>query len=367
MRMMNASRFLLGIFALALLLPGQEGGSAAATDRDNLSARIALKFDAAEAEAVLAILERIDAKLPVDEGLWQRLFVCEPYVRLKKREAEIARMFNEPSLIFSDDDFKKFVLSPELASRTQALRSTLKAWAGADLQGEAKRILEYLPQGARIAVKIYPVIKPGVNSFVYELSTDPAIFLYLDPEKAEPEFANTVAHELHHIGFASIEAGLEKQYEGLPEATRTAVKWLSAFGEGFAMLAAAGGADVHPHATSRASDRSRWDQDMTHFNRDLGDVEKFFLDIVAGRLKTEAQIDEKGSSFFGIQGPWYTVGYKMAAMVEKQLGRAELIACMKDLRLLLLDYNKLAAEAKRRGESELALWSPELIKALGLN
>jgi hypothetical protein len=55
-------------------------------------------------------------------------------------------------------------------------------------------------------------------------------------------------------------------------------------------------------------------------------------------------------------------------MVEKHFGRARLIECMKDPRLLLRDYNLAAVEESKAagGKNRPALWSPELMKALGL-
>jgi hypothetical protein len=54
--------------------------------------------------------------------------------------------------------------------------------------------------------------KPQIHSFVYDVRGDPAIFLYLDPEQPPAQFENTVAHELHHIGFRQhrirVEGGL---------------------------------------------------------------------------------------------------------------------------------------------------------------
>jgi len=38
--------------------------------------------------------------------------------------------------------------------------------------------------------------------------------------------------------------------------------WIGAFGEGFAMLAAAGGPAIHPHAVSSPEERARWDKDV---------------------------------------------------------------------------------------------------------
>ncbi|HEY6303978.1 MAG TPA: DUF5700 domain-containing putative Zn-dependent protease [Terriglobales bacterium] len=61
--------------------------------------------------------------------------------------------------------------------------------------------------------------------------------------------------------------------------------------------------------------------------------------MLHGNLKDEAA-DQKAFSYFGdIQGPWYTVGYGMAVRVEKRYGRAALIECTLDRRLLLERYN----------------------------
>jgi hypothetical protein len=58
--------------------------------------------------------------------------------------------------------------------------------------------------------------------------------------------------------------------------SRPSFKLIGAFGEGFAVLAAAGGPDVHPHAVSSPDERARWDKDMLNFNEDLKKVETFF-------------------------------------------------------------------------------------------
>jgi hypothetical protein len=140
---------------------------------------------------------------------------------------------------------------------------------------------------------------------------------------------------------------------------------MGAFGEGFAMLAAAGGPRVHPHATSPPADRARWDRDVARFDADLRGLEKFFLDIVEGRLAADEEIRRVGFSFFAVQGPWYTVGWKMAVTIEERYGRATLIACMLDPRKLLSTYNAAAAERQRPGGGEQALWSPRLLEAVG--
>lgn len=322
--------------------------------------RIDLIFNTDEPEAVLAIIEKRLKKQPIDEGCWTSLFSTEAYIRLKKRESELARDF-------TDQEFKDFVLSDEPAKRSTSLAKTLNSWRSTDLKAIAVRILDYLPEQASIRAKIFPIIKPKENSFVYELTTDPTIFLYLNPFLDRHQFENTVAHELHHIGYASVSGVLEEKISGLPLNQRTAIEWIGAFGEGFAMLAAAGGPNVHPHKFSRPEDRMRWDKDMSRFNSNLKEVEQFLIDILKEHLKTEEEIKKKGYAFFGIQGPWYTVGYKMARMVEERFERSKLIECMMDPRLLLSSYNKAAAEHNKRSKDRLATWSAELLKGLGVN
>ncbi len=104
-------------------------GIAAAADD-----RIHFKLDTSESDAVLAILEKHAAGHAVSESDWQAVFTSEPYQRLKKREAGMTRDF-------TDESFKSFVLSEELARKASELRRTLDAWKKADLRRIANRIL----------------------------------------------------------------------------------------------------------------------------------------------------------------------------------------------------------------------------------
>ena len=184
-----------------------------------------------------------------------------------------------PSVTFTDDDFKRFVLSGELLSRTAVLSSALNRWKSADLREDGIRVIGYLPGEATLRAKVYPIIKPRNNSFVWETASDPTVFVWLDPEMGREQFANTVMHELHHIGLASVGRVYEKKIAALPEPARLAAGWMGAFGEGMAMLAAAGGPGVDPHAASAPNERARWQQDLARFNDDLQSVNQFFLDI----------------------------------------------------------------------------------------
>lgn len=339
-------------FLLALLLLSQSLVSSAGD-------RVLLRFDTSEADAVLMILELIERGARVDAHHWQRVFDSEPYVRLKQREEMMRRPFTE-------DDFRSFVLAQSHDGRAGDLRQTLKAWGDRDLESAARRVLEYLPSDARIHATVYPVIKPQTNSFVFDVRENPAIFLYLDANLSAAQFENTIAHELHHIGFASVERPSVTAEAGYPEAVRAALGWMGALGEGFAMLAAAGGPDAHPHEASPPEVRARWDRDVAGFNDSLRDLERFFLDVIEGRLSTDEDVRAKGFTFFGEQGPWYTVGYVMATTVERRFGRHELIAGMADLPRLLRAYNGAAAEQNEERPDALALWSNELLAHFGV-
>jgi len=129
--------------------------------------RIQLTLDTSEADQVLAILALRNQGKPVPDSEWQKLFATTPYQRLKQREKAIGERFHDPTVAFTDDDFKRFVLSGDLLPRAAALSSTLDRWKKADLQLDANRVLAYLPADATLHAKVYPVIKPGINSFVW--------------------------------------------------------------------------------------------------------------------------------------------------------------------------------------------------------
>src|SRR3954469_8229589 len=110
------------------------------------SDHVVLTFDTSEAGAVLAIAAKQSAHQPIADSDWQSLFTSAPYIRLKQREASMHRDF-------TDDDFRKFVLSPETLGRAPQLQKTLDAWKHADLNAAAHRILTFLPEGAIIRAK----------------------------------------------------------------------------------------------------------------------------------------------------------------------------------------------------------------------
>ncbi len=322
-----------------------------------------IRFVSDQAQAVIGILSARQEQKGISDSAWERLFSSEGYQRLKRREREMGSR-GQP---FDDAVFRRFVLSDETPDRAAVLAETLQRWQTIDINIPLKRALAYLPKGTSIQCRIYPVIKPKPNSFVFDLERNPALFLYLDPAKNEDRFINTLAHELHHIGYAQgCAARLEGEIlPGLPARVRSVVEWIAAFGEGVAVLAAAGGPTVHPHAVSGPEAHLRWDKHLAYFGSDLKKIERFYLDILDGALKTEQEIHERGFLFFGPdQGPWYTVGWQMAATVERTSGRDTLVASLCDPRQLLSSYNKAAGELNAASGRSLALWNPALLERL---
>lgn len=318
-------------------------------DRVGRSDRVALRIDADEAEAVLAIAA---GPRPPTSAARTHLLDTAGTRRLQARETSMHRTL-------ADDTLVDFAASAEVAARAPALRDTLQRWTAADLGAIAARILPYLPDGARIVATVYPVIKPQPNSFVYFDAAGAAIFIYLDPARTAAQLSNTVAHELHHIGYSSLG---DEPCPAAP-AVCTARTWSGAFGEGFAMLAAAGGPDTHPHAVSPPEDRARWDRDIARFDSDLRRVESLLRDIVDGSIDADAA-QQRAMELFGVQGPWYTVGYTMAVTVERCSGRAALVTAMRRPWTLLGLYNRARAACPTQTGIATATWDPALVRAL---
>jgi hypothetical protein len=339
-------------FALALSLVT----SAALHAQDTSAVRVTVVTD--EADAVIAIAGKAAAGQTPDSADWARLVRSRPYLRLKERDSAMGRPI-------VDSAFRSFVLSPELRARLPRLRMAVDAWRRLDVGAAAARAFAYLPPGTVLRARVYPVIKPRDNSFVWDLRGDPVIFFSVDPSSTAAVEANTVAHELHHVGYAQ---GCPDTPE--PEGGRgLALRYLGTFGEGLAVLAAAGGADVHPHASSPDSVRAVWDRDMDHWRRDFAELERFFVDVASGRGGTEEEVRARWFGFVASdsvpQGAFYTVGWMMGSTVERELGRPALVAAMCSPARLLAAYDRAARQANRRGGEPLPLWSPALFQALG--
>ncbi len=302
-----------------------------------------------QADAALAILDAKRSGRAPDEAQWQALFASEGYRRLSSREAAMGRSF-------SDSVFAAFLGRDSLAERAGLLRQTVDTWKRADLTQAHERAARYLPRGTTIRGTVYLLIKPQPNSFVFEPRTNPTIMLYVDPAISRDKLENTIAHELHHLGYA--QACPSASADPSTPAGRLA-PWLGAFGEGVAMLAAAGGPNIHPHHVSDSSERAVWDADLQNIGTAFADLERFFLDVLEERIVDPDSIRTAAMGFFGVQGPWYTVGWLMARTIEVAYGREALVSTLCQPADLLRAYERATAT-----NSTLPRWSRAVIARL---
>ncbi len=310
-----------------------------------------------ESEVALQILQERQDGRSIEDEEWSKLFATEGYKRLKDREIGIAKMFpgREP---FTDDAFKKFMLSDDPLKQKKDYQETLDKWKNVDVAACAQRSLSYLPEGSKISATVCYLIKPVHNSFVWGSDgPDPAIMLYLDPSQPSEDLAMTIAHEFHHIGYASTCPSKEYNawYDKQPKNIQTAQMWLRGFGEGFAVLASSGSDAAQGYAFSTKDVKDAWTKGIADNAENMELLAAFFNDVLDGKLNHD-QASAKASEFYGVVGPWYTTGWVMATTIERAFGRKKLLNCYLDPRLLLPTYN---AAAKQLGG--LPLWPDDLV------
>jgi hypothetical protein len=102
---------------------------------------------------------------------------------------------------------------------------------------------------------------------------------------------------------------------------------------------------------------------MTDFTKNQQELDRFFRAILEGKLTPE-QVNKQAFTYFGEQGPWYTVGWKMAVTIERGYGRKRLVEIMCNTAALPSTYNAAAKQLSAPGGESLPHWSEEIIHAL---
>jgi hypothetical protein len=353
---MNRISALKSSIALAIVATsGCVSGPPAASLSPLPGTRVDVRLDTGEADEALDILRDRAAGAVVSEAQWGGLFGTQGYIHLKEREAAMGRAF-------TDSDFKAFMTSDTLLVRAAELQRVLPDLRRLDVSAAAARALAYLPAGTRLSARLYLEIKPRPNTFVFTGGDSiPAIFLYVDPRRTRAQLENTIAHELHHIGLSS--GCPDPPFTTISPARAMLLRYLGAFGEGQAMLAAAGSPDIHPHATDDDSIKARWNRDVSHASADIRELAGFFEAVLDGSVASADSVASRARTYYGVQGPWYTVGWLMASTIERELGRQALVSVICEPTNFLALYNTAAQRANAHGAG-LPLWRPDLIERL---
>jgi hypothetical protein len=342
--------------------PAEPGARTAGGD----VAVVDLQLQPDEVEAVLAILDLRAQGATIPESAWQRLFATEGYTRMMAREKSIdERMGLHRG--FTDDKHRQFFSTDTaLLGRRAALHDALDAWKHVHIRDAGERALDYLPPGTRIHGTIYPLLRAEANSFVFQAGTaNPAIFMYMSPDKTPEVLDNTLAHEFHHLGFAAAcpMPDLENERD------LAVYNWLGGFTEGIAVLAAAGSPDADPLPGERFELRQAWGIRQDSVAADMAALGDFFLAVRDGRLEGK-EANRTGFTFISRpgfpQGPFYTVGWFMASTVERELGRDAVIEAVCAPERLLVNYNRAAEAINARSTTreQLPRWPAKLLDAI---
>lgn len=342
---------------LAFILAALVAARDAAAQRSSPAIEVAFVTD--EADAALAIVRVESAHRAPVPAQWDALFQSHGYQHLKEREAAMGRTF-------TDSAFADFVRSDSLVRRFPALAGALPRLEKSSVSAAARTALAYLPAATPLRARLYLEIKPFTNSFVFTgRDSVPSIFLYVRTDETRAQLENTLAHEMHHIGTnAACRNAPTADSTRTTPAERTMLEYLTAFGEGRAMLAAAGGPDVHPHAEDPDSIRRRWDRDVARAPLDMSELSAFVGDVIAGRITSADSVRHRGNSYFGVQGPWYTLGWLMASTVEREFGRPALVGTICTPVAFLSQYDRAATHFNATRHTTLPVWPSALIDTL---
>lgn len=227
--------------------------------------------------------------------------------------------------------FKDFLSDDHQIANYPGYKKSFKILKSINLSKVINQTRIYLPDKADINTEVIPLIKNKNNSFVHKFNDNMYLFLNLEPNILKERLINKLVHEFHHIGFDDIYN--PKEYKYLSRGAQQIIKWSNAFGEGLATLAAAGGPDFHPNKYNKEL-KTKWNKNIKKFNKDFRKIQKFFMDILNKKIKSNKEIYDRGFELMvnnGGQGSWYTVGWQIAVVIEKISSKWNLLNCMEDL------------------------------------
>jgi len=318
---------------------------------------VSLNLITDEVEILIDILKRKDNNKPIKKVQWDELFNSNGFKILTVREKEMNQGIDK-------FEFKDFVMNKIASDRYISYKKSLEKLKSMNLDDIINRTRDYLPDNTRLDTDIVPVIKPQKNSFIHRINDKLILFLYLEPDISKEKLENKLIHELHHIGLDYVYQNSD--YSCLSKPAQKVIEWTNAFGEGFAMLAAAKGLENHPNKFDKDL-KSKWDENMGNFNKDFHKIQNFLLAILEGHFADDQKLYNRGFQLMTNndgQGSWYTVGYQIAVIIEREAGREVLIECMKDLTKIYFQYNNLVEIYNKKRNEDLPKWNDKILTSL---
>jgi len=318
---------------------------------------VSLNLITDEVGILIDILKRKDNNKPIKKVQWDELFNSNGFKILTVREKEMNQGIDK-------FEFKDFVMNKIASDRYISYKKSLEKLKSMNLDDIINRTRDYLPDNTRLDTDIVPVIKPQKNSFIHRINDKLILFLYLEPDISKEKLENKLIHELHHIGLDYVYQNSD--YSCLSKPAQKVIEWTNAFGEGFAMLAAAKGLENHPNKFDKDL-KSKWDENMGNFNKDFHKIQNFLLAILEGHFADDQKLYNRGFQLMTNndgQGSWYTVGYQIAVIIEREAGREVLIECMKDLTKIYFQYNNLVEIYNKKRNEDLPKWNDKILTSL---
>ncbi len=310
-----------------------------------------------EVEILIEILKRKVNNKPINKEQWDELFNSIGFKMLARRETEMNEGIDK-------SEFKDFVMNKIASYRYISYKKSLEKLKSMNSGEIIKSTKNYLPDNTKLDTDIIPVIKPQKNSFIHKINDELVLFLYLEPDILKEKMENKLIHELHHIGFDYVYQNSDYSY--LSKQAQKVIEWTNAFGEGFAMLAAAKGLENHPNKFDEDL-KSKWDKNMENYNKDFHKIQNFLLNILEGHFADDQKLYNRGFQLMtnnGGQGSWYTVGYQIAIIIEREAGHDVLIDCMKDLTKIYFQYNNLVEIYNKKRNEDLPKWNDKILTSL---
>ena len=264
------------------------------------------------------------------------------------------------------ENIKRYITSAEFKAQTAAFQFSLREWRNAHHQLIEHRLDEYLPPEGQLPLTVVAVLAPGFTHAEFDTnSASPQVFVPLLPSMLHMQVETYVGEQAYLLASAITIKSLRPHYDRMTGSVRLAVEYITEFRRGIALLAGIGGPGLHVCATCPRAERQQWDNDFVAFSADLRTLDKLLLATALAETDLEGQRSQLDS--VGVV-PWQVVGYRMAVMIERHYGRKVVPNLLRDPRMLLELYNRAAVEDNAAGavDKPLPLWSPELMRLLGL-